>query len=244
MHTDIIRCRGTTIKNEGLDDYLADRVNEWHYDKRGIADTHARISATTGFSIDEIEKKLSPSNIQSTHWSVGESFAQCFLEDVWFARFPYPNSRGTKNPNASLAGADLVGFHHKDGKTVFLFGEVKTSGEDRRPPQVVTKAEGLLMQMKNLKHRNVQSSIIYWLIHHIGGKGDIHEKYLQEAIASYICQNAIRLIGILIRDTSPDKADLQYAFKRLQTNSGPIIDIWALYIPIPISSLPEKVGDK
>ena len=134
MHTGAVRCRGTVIKNDGLDAYLAGRVREWHYDKRGAKEHIMNISGLTGFGATEVKKRLPPPGPPATPWRVGESFAQCFLEDCWFAKFPYPTSRDLKNPNASLAGADLVGFYHKDGETAFLFGETKTSHEEKHPP--------------------------------------------------------------------------------------------------------------
>lgn len=243
MHTNVVHCHGTVIENNGLDAYLADRVRKWHYDKRGIEEHITNISGLTGFDTDEVKKKLPPASPESIPWRIGESFAQCFLEDCWFAKFPYPPSRDVKNPNASLAGADIIGFYHKNGETTFLFGDVKTSHEDKHPPRVITEQKmGLLTQMTNLKCNHVRSSMVYWLMHIITDENDPYKQYLDDAIVSYVRQNAVRLVGILIRDTRPDKTDLVYAFERLKTDTRTCLDMWALYMSVPISSLPQKIG--
>ena len=126
---------------------------------------------------------------------------------------------------------------------MFLFGDVKTSHEDRQPPRVITKRKGgLLAQMKNLKCNRVRSSIVYWLMHIITDENDPYKKYLNDAIVSYVRRDVVRQVGILIRDTRHDKADLAYAFERLQTDTKTCLDMWALYLSVPISSLPKKIG--
>ena len=78
---------------------------------------------------------------------MGESLAECFLEDYEGASFPYPYSRDQRNPLASPAGPDLAGYAD-GGETVFLFGEVKTTGDKSRPPGVV---RDLRRQMEMLR---------------------------------------------------------------------------------------------
>ena len=96
--------------------------------------------------------------------------------------------------------------------------------------------------MKDLKCDSVRSSIVHWMMHIITERNDPCKKYLNDAFKSYMNHNDKRLVGILIRDTSPNKIDLQYAFERLKSDTKTHLDMWALYLPIPISSLPEKIG--
>ncbi|MCY4491814.1 MAG: hypothetical protein OXC46_10230 [Thaumarchaeota archaeon] len=96
--------------------------------------------------------------------------------------------------------------------------------------------------MNDLKCDSVRSSIVHWMMHIITERNDPCKKYLNDAIKSYMNHNDKRLVGILIRDTSPNKIDLQYAFERLKSDNKTHLDMWALYLPIPISSLPGKIG--
>jgi len=60
-------------------------------------------------------------------WQVGEGFAEAYLTAHFSCHFPWPNNRDLKNPNSSLTGADMVGFHQGQ----FAFGEVKTVTKGR-----------------------------------------------------------------------------------------------------------------
>lgn len=140
-----------------LDDYLAGRVREWHYDIRRITELATEVARRTDFDTDSLKRSMLLTRPPAKYWQVGESLAHCLLEDYWFARFPYNASLNTKNPRASLAGADMVGLYHRNGTTALLFGEVKTSGEGRQPQRVVA---GLLAQMTALKDSRVQLSLV------------------------------------------------------------------------------------
>ena len=175
------------------------------------------------------------------YWQAGESLAHCFLEDYWFAQFPYQSFRDAKNPRASLAGADVVGFYHRNGTTNMLFGEVKTSGEAKRPPQVVAT---LLAQMTALKDKRTQLSLVLWLIQKFAdvATDNPDKKRCDAAVDAYVCRGAVRLVGVLIRDTPSDKADLQSAFENLRSDTETRLDVCVLYIPIPVRTLPYKIG--
>lgn len=83
------------------------------------------------------------------NWQVGESFAEAYLTAHFLCNLPWSNNRDLKNPNSSLTGADMVGFHRGQ----FSFGEVKTSTEQKYPPQVTSKnRDGLNAQLKKLCH--------------------------------------------------------------------------------------------
>ena len=96
--------------------------------------------------------------------------------------------------------------------------------------------------MKDLKCSRVRSSVIYWLMHIIVNEDDPCKKFLDDAIVSYMRRDVVRLVGVLIRDTPPNEADLRYAFERLRTDTKTCLDLWALYLAVPISSLSKRVG--
>lgn len=241
MRSSVVRCHGIKMERMGLDAYLANRVREWHYDIRRIAELATEISGRTGFDTDKLKEELLSTRPPSESWQAGESLAHCILEDYWFARFPYRASRDAKNPKAFLAGADIVGFYHRNDTTTLLLGEVKTSAEDRQPPQVVTSQAGLLAQMKALKDRRIQLSLMLWLVQKYAGGEHPYARHCNDAVDAYVCRGAVRLVGILIRDTPPGEADLQYAFEKLRDDTKTRLDLCALYIPVPIHTLPYKI---
>lgn len=241
MRSGVVRCHGMIMDVAGLDTYLADRVKEWHYDIRRIEERAAEISGRTGFDPERLKEDLLSTRPSPKYWQAGESLAHCFLEDYWFAQFPQILRDG-KNPRAFMAGADMVGFYHRNGTTNMLFGEVKTSGEDRWPPQVITN---LLAQMTALKDRDVQMSLVLWLVQRFADVAvDNPDKMrCDAAVDAYVCRDAVRLVGVLIRDTPSDKADLQLAFEKLGSDTKTRLDVCALYIPVSVRTLPDKIGD-
>lgn len=241
MRSGVVRCHGIEMEIMGLDAYLAGRVREWHYDIRQIVERATEISRRTGFDTDELKENLLSTLPPANYWQAGESLAHCLLEDYWFARFPYRESRSAKNPRASLAGADIVGLYHQNGTTTLLFGEVKTTSEDRRPPQVVTSQAGLLDQMTALKDRRTQLSLMLWLVHN-SGNGGPYARQRDDAVDAYIRRGTVRLVGVLIRDTPSDEADLQRAYEMLRGDTNIRLDLCALYIPVPIHTLPARIG--
>lgn len=59
---------------------------------------------------------------------------------------------------------------------------------------------------------------------------------------AYIRRGTVRLVGVLIRDTPSDEADLQRAFEMLRGDTNTRLDLCALYMPVPIHTLPDKIG--
>ena len=56
MRSDVVRCHGLIMDMARLDDYLAGRVKEWHYDIRRIEEQAAEISGRTGFDTDKLKE--------------------------------------------------------------------------------------------------------------------------------------------------------------------------------------------
>ena len=170
-------------------------------------------------------------------WEVGESFSECFFEDYKGARFPYPNWQGLKNQNASSAGADLVGYGCQSNLTVFLFGEVKTSAHTHSPPSVVND---LKRQLQNLGSSKTSRQLIVWL--GLKNKTQKDKDDFSAALKSYT-KDIFKIIGVLIRDTVPDRRDLEEAFMHLVDVLRPTINLemLAIYLPVAIDKIPKMM---
>ena len=186
--------------------------------------------ATTAFETDLLAAALNV--IPSVKdWQIGESLAEAYLVDHKDCEFPWPTGRDLRNPNASPAGADLVGFQLHGKSSRFAFGEVKTSKEEKWPPQVVTSRHGLAKQLEVLrdseqtKHHLV---IIY-----------------RQAVKRYLNNTSdISLFGFLVRDVVPKAEDLQSRAKVLAKGcpNETSIELHALYLPSKsIGLLAKKV---
>lgn len=228
------------IAEEGFAAYLGTRTRERHYDESMTDALATELSSinTTGFAKEELsailatEPKLEPS-------SVGETFAECYLEDYRDSRIPYPHRRDVKNPRSEPNGADIVGFSYAGGTTMFLFGEVKTSEEDSYPPSVVTGRRGLYAQMNAImlskKNRRI---LIGWLLRKIA-----YTDYSDWLVAfRHYKRDEFRAVGILIRSTKPNERDIESALDRIQTKPSTFLDVLALYIPVSLDSFVRMVA--
>jgi len=155
---------------------------------------------------------------------VGEGFAEAYLTDHFECDFPWSNNRDLKNPNSSLTGADLVGFHQGQ----FAFGEVKTSTEQEYPPQVTSKKDGLNAQLKKLCHNHDgRWRLVQYLFHRMTNK----VKH-QEACTAYLKDNNnFYVFGVLVRDVEPKIKDWDYLKKYLNVHKQNRVSLVALYLP-------------
>lgn len=182
---------------------------------------------------------LEDENVQVRNFRVGEAYAEVFLEQEFVCRFYWNELRDARNPKGNKTGADLVGFIEADGQVLFLFGEVKTSSEmANRPPQVMTGADGIEGQLKDLYSNRVKRLI---LISYLQSKmrlfPDGHPFKLDFGAgfrAYYSNPEDYHLIGVLIRDIEPNERDLSLSYDRLRAQilepAG--LKLLALYLPI------------
>lgn len=172
-------------------------------------------------------------------WEIGEALAECLLQDdsgrevIW----PWNNRRDRKTPMASLPGADLVGFCGENGKTLFLFGQVKTSSDASTPPSVMNGKKGLRNQIKELAFCvDVQRSLLEWL--HARCRRQPFRDLYEDARSLYLGSGGQEtfLVGILIRDTAPDERDLKAAGISLSalTDIPARIELHGWYFPVPL----------
>jgi hypothetical protein len=158
-------------------------------------------------------------------WQVGEGFAEAYLTAHFSCFFPWSNNRDLKNPNSSLTGADMVGFH----KGQFAFGEVKTSTEQKYPPQVTSKKDdGLNTQLKKLCHDyNIRWVLVQYLFHRLKSKIEY-----QDVCIAYINNNKnFYVFGVLVRDVEPKINDWDYLKKHLEVHRQNRVSLVSLYLP-------------
>ena len=169
---------------------------------------------------------------------VGESFSECLLEDHKGARLPYANWQYLKNQNTSATGADLVGYDCQSGSAVFLFGEVKTSAQTRCPPSVV---RDLKRQLQDLGSAKTSLQLVLWL--GLRARTQEDRRDFGQALKSYV-EHMYKIIGVLIRDTVPDKRDLEGAFTHLTGVLRPTItlEMLAVYLPVAIDNIPRMMN--
>ncbi|MDP3149346.1 MAG: hypothetical protein Q8N83_09495 [Ignavibacteria bacterium] len=186
-------------------------------------------------------EKAEPEDLRD--WRIGEALAEVVLEENFQCRFHWNELRDARNPKGNKTGADLVGFIESEGNVLFLFGEVKTSSETaNRPPQVMTKADGIENQLKDLYNdRNKRQILITYLKSKTRDLPDLHPFKMDynSALLSYYGNTQLyHLIGVLIRDVEADHKDISISYNRIKTTIlNPIgLRLIALYTSIQQSN--------
>ena len=202
-----------------------------------------RALATTEMASDTLIQLLS-SEPEKEPWEVGEALAECLLEKERGVKFPWNSERDKRTPKASLPGADLVGLVEDGDEALLVLGEVKTSSDANCPPQVMSGKSGMIHQLDNLAANiSIHNCLLKWL-HTRCSNTDLWPLY-QKAAKKYLASGgqAIKLIGMLMRDTPPNELDLKNRAKHLATKvSAPTeVELDAWYFPIPIEDWPIVV---
>lgn len=192
--------------------------------------------ATTHMQTEFLEKFLDSSRLWPI-WKLGEAFAECVLRDYpnFNAVWPWNLARDAKTPWASLPGADLVGFCTEENSAVFLFGEVKTSSENRSPPRVMSDMTQQLLRI--IHRRDIKYSLLHWLYARCTSKTNL--QLYQTAVRRYMESDGhdFRLIGVLVRDTQPIESDVKSTGKRLisHLHEPTKAELVAWYSPVKFS---------
>lgn len=178
---------------------VRDRLNDTN--GQAIVESHLRSLASTGFEIDNLNSLLNAEAQEERDWAVGESFSEAILEQEFGATFPWNNNRDSKNENASLPGADIVGLINDNGQPKLLFGEVKTSIQEQYPPNVLYGRSGMTHQLETIGTNLIRlRKLIEWLLFRC--KGTVYEASFNEAIKYLLgstSNQGIYLVGILVR---------------------------------------------
>ncbi|NRR05505.1 hypothetical protein HP570_25145 [Brevibacillus sp. RS1.1] len=188
--------------------------------------------ALTGFSQANLSRLLTEKT-DHEDWKIGEAIAEAYLIDHHNCVYPWPGGRDLKNPKSSPAGCDLVGFHYMNNSVRFSFGEVKTSFEEKYPPNVMTSRHGLSEQLSDLKSSPVvKDALVKYLGFH-AVNASWRSDY-ETAAGRYLSDDGdVSLYGFLIRDVISDEKDLRARAKALakDCSKNTSIELRALYMP-------------
>lgn len=239
--------RGASYSESGLDAALSGYISRILWDDTGTADLQAILTSavTTGFS-DRSVKRILGSRPAPQNWRVGEGLAEAFLVEHRACEFPWPSGRDLKNPAASPAGTDLVGFQETGAPADthrFAFGEVKTSEQEAWPPNVMDGRHGLKKQLEALRDStDVKDSLVKYLGHHANGT-DWFARF-RSAATRYLANPAdFSLFGVLVRDVEPKREDLAGRAASLAPAcpAETSIELRAMYLPRKsINSLAQR----
>ena len=234
---------GRVVDNaDGFKSYMREVVHPRVADVESSFAYELRSLATTGMETKFVERLLNavPS---SKGWEVGEALAECALRDDSDRQvfWPWNTVRDRRAPRASLPGADLVGFYCEKEKVVLLFGEVKTSSNANAPPSVMNGGSGMAWQLeKSATCLDIQHTLLKWL--HARCRSHPYHDLYQKAVKRYLASEGkdLLLVGVLIRDTTPNEFDLKARGDTLsiQVKHPTHIELIAWYLPIPIADWP------
>ncbi len=170
-------------------------------DGQQIVENHLRPLVTTGFEANNLDTLLNARNQEERDWAVGESFSEAILEREFGAIFPWNTNRDSKNENASLPGADIIGLIKDEGQEKLLFGEVKTSIQEQYPPNVLYGRSGMAHQLETIGTNLARLlQLIEYLLFRC--KDTIYEDDFNEAIKYLLGSDShqgMYLVGILVR---------------------------------------------
>lgn len=244
---------GVRFSAADISDEIALRLKALHrldVQKAAIADLVVR-AAGSEFATDQLRAAvesgaLTPENIvrrldaatpHEDDWRLGETLGREYLhrQDEYF--FPVPASQDARNQSGSLPGTDYIGFRRSEGGSRFAFGEVKTSGQDDRPPSAMYGSTGLVNQLVELlpDRRGAWDQILYLGMHAIG------QRWALEFAEAFAALNAddldFDLVGVLVRPREPhpderdDLASRCVALASEIANSKRGAILFALYLP-------------
>jgi len=220
------------VKNKLLDQPQRDEL--LNYFKTLEQDTGFQKSKTLLIDIQSLQNQ----KVDVQNFRIGEAVAEVILEENFSCRFYWNELRDARNPKGNKTGADLVGFIEIEGNVLFLFGEVKTSSEQKSPPLVMTNPDGIENQLKDLYIDQQKRRILISYIKSKIGLVD-SERFKQDfdnAIKNYYRQNSKNylLYGVLVRDTNPDENDIKLSYEKLKAEilepTG--LKLLAIYLPI------------
>lgn len=209
------------------------RVRDDEHERR--LEEELKAVASTQMAADTLAAVLdcSPSPLD---WEIGEALAECLLQDEFGARWPWNENRDRKTPKASLPGADIVGFIGDGDATRLLLGEVKTSSDHLTPPGVMAGRSGLKHQVDELAtERGIHKALLSWLSARC--RNTAHWPSFMAASRRYLASGGtdFAVVGILLRDTTPEELDLKARGISLSTGTPlPEVRLDAWYVPRPI----------
>ncbi len=206
---------------------------------------HLYSLSLTGMGQKTLEEILETKGSEMRNWAVGEALAEAVLERDYNVIFPWNMVRDKRNPNASLPGADIVGFQKQGNSFRLALGEVKSSSESKSPPQVMYNSKsGMVHQLEKLtEHNEIIDQLMKWLLHRV--KKTEYELAFNIACVRYF-DSGLRdlvLFGVLVRDQKPRESDLKIQGSQLASSleEPTHCHLIALYLPWTIDKLPQAI---
>lgn len=189
------------------------------------------------FDISNLMEYIALPTPDAHYWDIGESVADLFLIERIGARLPANRRRDLRTPKGSLPGADVAGYLPDGaGGAMFLFGEIKTSTDEANPPSVMASSgSGMVAQLTRLvTATDIRRQLLYYLRNR-STKSDLPSLF-KSALAS-LAKEKYALVGVLVRDTTPDSKDVEAAAKHLDgvISQGQTCTLYALHTCIPMS---------
>jgi hypothetical protein len=235
IDSDPVVARGIGYGSDNLDEASRKAVLDALWDRPG-QEEDAEVLASlegTGFNANLMQQVITSADVQDSveEWRVGEAVGQAELEANRGCSFPWNARRDLKNPRASQAGAELVGFHTRPGGTqCFGFGEVKTSSEQRYPPSVTTDLRRQIAALRDVP--TVRHNLIRYLVPRMRNapwRGAFEQSWL----AYNRDQRDFAVFGVLVRDVDPDAGDLRGMATDFATSTTAptTLELRAVYVP-------------
>jgi hypothetical protein len=209
-------------------------------------EAHLRALPTTGFGRDNLNELLLAEIPEERDWAIGEAIAESHLEREHHVVWPWNMARDKRTPKASLPGADLVGMEVNESDIRLVLGEVKSSSEDRYPPQLMSGRSGHMGHQIDALATDLGLilGLIKWLWFRC--KNTEHQSLFDAAVAAYLNSGSksITLFGVLVRDTQPTELDLKTRGQKLAVllQDPTTCHLIAIYLPCAISDLPAHVS--
>ncbi|AOV98892.1 hypothetical protein [Dehalococcoides mccartyi] len=237
-------CGVSVIDGDIYQSFLSNAVASRLHDEEGVHEfeTCLRGLATTGFARDSLNAILTAEVPEERAWAIGEAIAEAYLEMEYGITWPWNMERDKRTPNASLPGADLIGFEINNNLIRLALGEVKTSSDTNTPPNVMNGRGGMIHQIDNLaSNLGLINQLLKWLLPRC--KGTDNESLFNTAITLLLesGNKAVSLFGVLVRDTQPHELDLktrgQFLANTLQAPAT--CQLVAMYLPCNIADLPS-----
>lgn len=217
---------------------IGGKIRSTLLDTRGtlaIVDALATLSGTE-FSDVELRRILTPPG-PFEDWRVGEAAAEAYLMDESACTFPWRQRRDQKNPKASPAGVDLVGFV-KEGDTVsFAFAEVKTPLVSATLKSAMSGSSGLISQLKRvLNDLGLRSSLITYLGHRAVNAPWLPD--FQAALARFFrSPHRILVSGVVVRESNQDGGAIETGLAAIEKHRNPETRLELHRLIFPLGSL-------
>lgn len=234
---------GISHSQQEMEDALCSEV----YDKLFDIQEHSEIVnslSDTGFDKAIIMEQLFPAEYKED-WEIGEAYAQAYAEANLQANIPWGISRDIKKPKSSLPGADIVGLYQQDEETYFLFGEIKTSSQNKYPPSVMHGEHGLKKQLEDLcEDKKTTDKLVQYLANRLKNS-ELWSKF-SNAFVHYMASEGkkVHILGVLVRDVKPKEEDFSTRAKKLEkfVVDGRTIELVGIYVPInSVEKFPQIV---